>query len=276
MTMWKTTCLRSYFAFEHSERWSWRNSRTSFPSKTTNYARTRWMSGRLGIPWQLTSSSNSYTRYLFDFYFSACLIGLSPILIFSWLVLEGDFRCGWYCRKVVSWEYSWGSPDRSRNMGCYEECRRKVDKNHSISKLWEVHIRRSQGQWWRLFPRGASLIFFISDLVRFISSSVRIWHNSVFLLCRRLTVISPPSLSRIWQLRNSKRWPPHMWIRISKPSGFDGGTPQPRSRKRTNSLQLSLLRRESSRPGLTKPLFGLRCNSSFFLSLLLLLSASHL
>ena len=274
--MWKTTCLRSYFAFEHSERWSWRNSRTSFPSKTTNYARTRWMSGRLGIPWQLTSSSNSYTRYLFDFYFSACLIGLSPILIFSWLVLEGDFRCGWYCRKVVSWEYSWGSPDRSRNMGVMKNAEEKLIKTIR-SRNFEKYIsvaHKDNGD--DFFHEVHLLSFFISDLVRFISSSVRIWHNSVFLLCRRLTVISPPSLSRIWQLKNSKRWPPHMWIRISKPSGFDGGTPQPRSRKRTNSLQLSLLRRESSRPGLTKPLFGLRCNSSFFLSLLLLLSASHL
>ena len=83
-------------------------------------------------------------------------------------------------------------------------------------------------------------------------------------LCGRLTVISPPFSSLIWQSKNFKRWLPHMWMPISRPSGFVGGTPLLMSRKRIDFRPLSLLGRKSSKTGSTKPLFGRRCNSSFF------------
>ena len=86
------------------------------------------------------------------------------------------------------------------------------------------------------------IFLFICSYLIFIFSS----------LCGRLTVITPPSSTRICQSRNSKRQPPHMWMRISKPSGFNGGTPLLRSKKRTIFLRLSFFVRNTSTAGLIK------------------------
>ena len=83
-------------------------------------------------------------------------------------------------------------------------------------------------------------------------------------LCGRLTVISPPSSSLIWPSKNFKRWLRHMWMPISRPSGFVGGIPLPMSRKIIDFHRISLLGRKSSKIGSTKLLSGRRCNSCFF------------
>ena len=93
-----------------------------------------------------------------------------------------------------------------------------------------------------------------------------IFLHSIFLCCK-LTIIFPLSSSQIWQLRNSKRWPPHMWLLSLRPSGFDGGTPPPRSKSRTNFPLVFLLERQSSKTCLTKFFSGLKCiyNFSFYI-----------
>jgi hypothetical protein len=78
------------------------------------------------------------------------------------------------------------------------------------------------------------------------------------LISSRLTVISPHSLSRICQLRNSKRWLPPMLMPPLKPSGYGGGILLPMSKSKTNSPQIFLSVRKSLTIGSTKLLSGHR------------------
>ena len=74
----------------------------------------------------------------------------------------------------------------------------------------------------------------------------------------------PPSLSRIWLLRNSKKWQLHMWMLPLRPGGFGGGNPPPRSKPQTSSPLLFLFTKKSSMTGFTKFFFGHMFFNNFF------------
>ena len=91
-----------------------------------------------------------------------------------------------------------------------------------------------------------------------------------------LTVISPPSLSQIWLLRNCKRWQLHMWMLPLRLDGFGGGILPLRSKPKTSSPLLFFFTRKPSMTGLTKLFFWAQMLQYLILFNLFSFSLCHL
>ena len=98
----------------------------------------------------------------------------------------------------------------------------------------------------------------------------------LFLTCLslhcRLTVIILPFLCLTCLSRNFRRWPPHMWMHLSRLGGFGGGTPPPMSRLLTSFLLLFLYAKRSLMIGFIGLRFGHRYSNPTLLCVVLLLS----
>ncbi len=113
-------------------------------------------------------------------------------------------------------------------------------------------------------------VFFFHFILVFVVVFV-LFLTCISLHCR-LTVIILPFLCLTCLSRNFKRWPPHMWMHLSRLGGFGGGTPPPMSRPLTSFLLLFLYARRSLMIGFIGLRFGHRYSNPTLLCVVLLLS----